>query len=118
GAAAHELQCLADLLVGKHIQIRRLPQIDSQRFLESAIENGVGGGVYEIRNQDRIFLGERVSALEEYEANAGADKSDDQRRDQPQGQIAASTLHRWLADGSAGGRRGHNRARFGVALEA
>ena len=123
GAAAHELQCLADLLVGKDVQIRGLPQIDGQRFLESAIEDGVGGSVYEIGNQDRIFLGERVAALEKHEADAGGDQRDDQSRDQPQGQLAASTLRRWLADGSAadgrtGGSRGQNRARFGVALEA
>jgi len=47
----------------KDVQIRRLPQIDGQRFLERAIEDGVGGGVYEIGNQDRIFFGERVAAL-------------------------------------------------------
>ena len=94
GAAAHELQCLADLLVGKDVQIRGLPEIDGQRFLESAIEDGIGGGVYEIGNQDRIFLGEGVSAPEKHDANAGGDQRDDQSRDQPRGQLAASTPRR------------------------
>jgi len=49
-ATAHELQRLPNLRVGEHVQIRRLPEIDGQRFLERAIEDGVGGGVHEIGN--------------------------------------------------------------------
>src|SRR5271157_3496640 len=90
GAAAHELQCLADLLIGEDVQIRGLPQIDGQRLFERAIEDGVGGGVYEIGNQDRISFGQRVATFEEYEGNAGGDQRDDQSRNQPEGQLAAS----------------------------
>ena len=95
GAAPHELQRLADLLVGKDIQVRRLLEIDGQRFLERAIKNGVGGGVYEIGNQDRIFLGERMAALEKYEPHAGGDQCHDQSRNDPKGQFATLADHAW-----------------------
>src|SRR6266849_1835135 len=90
-------------------------QIDGQRLLQSAIEDRVGGGVYKIGNQDRIFFGERVAAFEKHEANACGGQCDDQRRDQPHGQLASG--RRGSAE-RTGGSRGQNGARFGVAFEA
>ena len=71
-AAAHKLQRLSDLLIREDIQIRRLPEIDRQRFLKRAIEDRIGCGVDEIGNQDRIFFRQRVSALKKDKADAGS----------------------------------------------
>ena len=55
--APHELQGLAGLLLGKHVQVRRLSQIDRQRLFERAVENRVGSGVHEVGDQNGIFFG-------------------------------------------------------------
>ena len=56
GRAPHELQRLPHLLVGEDVQVRRLLQIDRQRLLERAVENRIGRGVHEIRDQN-VLLG-------------------------------------------------------------
>jgi len=114
----HELQCLADLLFGK-TSIRDC-QIDGSAFL-SVPSKTVGGGVYEVGNRIESF-GEAVAALEETRSNAGGGHRDDQNRDQPQRQLAASTQGLFengrTAEGRTGGNRGRYRARFRVAFEA
>src|ERR1700689_5044638 len=79
------------------------PEIDGQRLFERAIENGIGGGIYKIRNQDRIFFGQRVPTLEKYKANSGSDDRDKQSGDEPPRKLARG--RGYLVDAGAPGRR-------------
>ena len=63
GGATHQLECFASLAVGKNIQKRRLLQIDGERLLECAVEDWVTGGVGEIRQHNRVFLGQRRGGM-------------------------------------------------------
>jgi len=43
---------------GTRFQVWRLLKLDCQRLLQSAVENGVAGGVDEVSDEDAVFLGQ------------------------------------------------------------
>ena len=54
------LQRFMHLLLGHNAQKRRLFELYRQRLLERVVEDGITGGVDEIGEDDRVFLGERM----------------------------------------------------------
>jgi hypothetical protein len=66
----HQLQILRHFAVGKHIQERRLPQGNVERRLQRVVEDRIAGGVGEITEHDRVFLGKRLSLASKIEPRA------------------------------------------------
>jgi hypothetical protein len=49
-------------VVGKDVEERRLPELCRQRLLERHIEDLIAGSVYEISNENRVFISQRRRA--------------------------------------------------------
>jgi len=54
----HHAQRGHDLVIGKHVEVRRLAQRNTERLLHGVIENRIAGGVCKITHDNRVFLGE------------------------------------------------------------
>ena len=54
----HHAQRGHNLVIGKHVEVRRLAQRNTERLLHGVIENRIAGGVCKIGQHDSVFLGE------------------------------------------------------------
>ena len=59
GRTAHQMQRFSYFAIGQNIEEGRLSEFDAERLLERVIEDRVAGGVGEVGEHDRVFLGER-----------------------------------------------------------
>jgi hypothetical protein len=82
----HQAQHVADSIVREHLDERRLLQRDGQRHLQRAIEHRLARRVHEVREQDRVLLGQRIrapSAERREEHDSGHHGGEDGRCDSP-----------------------------------
>ena len=54
----HHAQRGHNLVIGKHIEVRRLLQRNTERLLHGVIENRIARGVGEVAQHKGVFLGE------------------------------------------------------------
>ena len=76
GLLAHHAQRLVDFVVGDNIQKWGLREIDGERLLQRVVENGIAGGVGEIRDDDGIALGEFRGSPRMPEVKPGGEQQD------------------------------------------
>ncbi len=55
---AHEAEGLLDALFGNDAEERGLFELDGESLFEGVVEDGVAGGVGEVREDDGVLLGE------------------------------------------------------------
>ncbi len=63
GRTCHQLQCLRDFVLGKHIQERRLVQRNVECGLERVVEDRIARAVGKVGENDGVFVGESVLSV-------------------------------------------------------
>ncbi len=81
GLAAHEAESVLNFGFGEQVEVGRLLELNGKGLLQSAVENGVAGGIDEFREDYGIFVGERAGVARGEKEAANGDGGEDQRTD-------------------------------------
>ncbi len=98
-------------------------QIDSERLLESAVEDRVASGIGEIRQDDRVFLGKRAAggpcrARTDVQCAGNYGDADESSGKDISAEFFSSCTGIGAADTAAGGGRSCRRMGFGIPFQA
>ena len=78
--ARHQFQGRRDLVLGKHIQKRRLVERNAERRLERVVEHRIACAVGEIGEDDGVFLGQALGLVWRDEVERSRNPRDEHHR--------------------------------------